>query len=280
MIKKNIVLGVALGYNLDHLRNFVCSFRSFNKIDDVSLFIDPNINDDLKMFFAHHNVQILYLKNQEFADTLIHNRRFIEYLDFLSTTNHNQVLLTDTRDVIFQGNPFRDSTLDFLNLFLEDSGNTIGNCRFNSFWIEAAYGDLGKEKLFPQLVICCGTILGTHSEIIKYLKKYKQELIRIRSQRPDVYSSVTVDQSIANYIGHISSNDLNIEIKPNGDLVGTIGVSMCSDQALDQIIFKNGLISVNDLIPPVIHQYDRSQLLVNFYSMKYSKDINLTSSVK
>lgn len=273
------MLGTALGYNLDQLQNFICSFREFNSVDDIILFVDLEITSNLKSFFAQYNVQTLNLKNQEFSDTLIHNRRFIEYLDFLSLTDYNQVLLADIRDVIFQSDPFTNSNDKFLNLFLEDSGSLIGPCRYNSFWVEAAYGDLGKEKLFPLPIICCGTILGSQFEILKYLKKYKEELLKIKSQRPDVYAGITVDQAIANYIGHVDNQNLNLEIRSNGDIVGTIGLSMTVGSAKDQIVFKNGSILVNHNKPSIVHQYDRHQKLSDFYSLKYSQGINLNSLV-
>lgn len=280
MSKKNLVLGTAIGYDLQDLQSFVGSFREVNVVDDMVLISESNINPDLESFLKEKNIKTLNFNSHLFFETLIHNSRYILYLDFLLEKDYKQILLTDTRDVIFQSNPFVHREEDFLFLFLEDSSALIGNCRLNSYWVESAYGNLGREHLFPQKIICCGTILGSRSQIIKYLEKYKKELLEIRSRSSNVYSKSAVDQAIANYIGYLDNQDLRLTIKPNGDLVGTIGHSMCLSSGQDIVIFDLGKIQVNGSEPAVIHQYDRHPKLLDYYAMKYLEKLNLTSSIK
>ena len=47
-------------------------------------------------------------------------------------------MISDTRDVIFQKNPFTNKKFSSLCFFSEDK--SIGECTFNSSWIKNLYG--------------------------------------------------------------------------------------------------------------------------------------------
>lgn len=277
-MRKNLLIGAAGGFGVEQLQNFVRSFREFNTFDDIVLITNPEISEDLKTFFEEYSVTSVAFKNYQFFDTLVHNARYIEYLDFLQLNEYKNVFLADTRDIVFQADPFKSFPDEFLYLFLEDPNNSIGSCEINSYWIEAAYGKEVKDSLSPNTVICSGTILGSYNEIIKFLNKYREELVKVKSNYLSSYSSIILDQAIVNYIGRTYQDSFKITFKNNGDLVATLGVPLCSNKASDQIIFDNGKIAINNYLPAVVHQYDRNEMLAKFYNFKYAGEVNLTKS--
>lgn len=277
MHQKNLVLGAAGGYNIEEVQTFICSFRKSNPYDDIILLTDDHINSDLQSFFKDYAVKTAPFLKTDFKDTVINNSRFIEYIDIINQNDYKNILLTDVRDVVFQANPFDNLPDSYLYLFSEDPGVKLGNCSYNSYWVNAAYGLDILQKIADHPVICCGTILGSKTEILDFLHRFRIDLESAKINRNDFYSSTPLDQGITNYIGRTDVGSTKPIVKNNGDIVGTIGVSICSDHAHDQVVLDKGLISVNGMTPAIVHQYDRSQILSNYYLGLYSSNLKLTT---
>lgn len=58
---------------------------------------------------------------------------------------------------------------------------------------------------------------------------------------------------------------LNPIIKPNGDYIGTIGIT--SKEYPHKIEVLDDHILVNGQMPSIVHQYDRSEYLIKFYNI-------------
>lgn len=289
---KNVVIGVSVNFNANDLKNFILSFREVNTIDDIVLFVDINNIQQLKESFKDYNVIFKTYHFHEFVDTPVHNSRYVKYLEFLSDhSNYKNVFLSDTKDVIFQHNPFDNLPDNYLYFFKEDSGITIGNDYFfNSWWIYSAYGVEVLTQLGNNNIICSGTILGSYNELLKLLLKVKEEFTRIKTENTNVFKTTILDQAIINYIGYFNAvEDANISIKSNGDIVATLGASLGSKVTLpanfdlnsvpsrfleipppaDEILINGYHLMVNRLVPSIIHQYDRSPVLKETFNKKY-----------
>ena len=83
-------------------------------------------------------------------------------------------MLTDTKDVIFQINPFNNSLFSKLNFFLEDKN--IKDCKTNSRWILRAYGQKIFKKLLNKKISCSGVTLGDRENIFKYCSQMVWEI--------------------------------------------------------------------------------------------------------
>jgi hypothetical protein len=59
----------------------------------------------------------------------------------------------------------------------------------------------------------------------------------------------------------------NHEIRPCGDFIATVGITSQRDK--DSIVIKDDYVEVNGMKPSIIHQYNRSKELINFYDGKY-----------
>lgn len=265
---KNLILGLAINYGITEVKNFVLSLRKYNHDDDVVLFVGCNCSVEFKEFLESNNVKTCTYETFNCSDTRMNNARFFKYLEFLNDSQYNKILITDVRDVIFQGNPFLNLPDDFLYLFKEDPGINIGACEYNSFWMECAYQKNVVNLVQDRNIICAGTIFGTKNKVLDLLIRITDDLLLIRKSNYQNYQSVNLDQAILNKIAYL--DNINATLKTNGDIVGTIGISVTHSNARDIITINNlNLLSVNGTIPLIVHQYDRHQQLVDFFETLY-----------
>ena len=81
------------------------------------------------------------------------------------------VLLTDTRDVIFQGDPFSFSWGAGLNVTLEDKRMRIRDCPYMTRWVGNHLGEQALCQIEEEYISCSGTTLGDHQTISWYLEQ-------------------------------------------------------------------------------------------------------------
>src|SRR5262249_23488196 len=120
-------------------------------------------------YAADHGIEIL--DSSAYLHSGLHpmNARFFMWRDYL--TEHyaevGSVLLTDVRDVFFQGNPFlvhRPKPV----LFAAEDG-TIGDCSWNREWIRDLFGESVLSSIADNVISCAGTTLGTALGVRAYL---------------------------------------------------------------------------------------------------------------
>lgn len=264
----NLVMGAAFNLNPRDIKRFVLSFRKFNKDDDIVLILNQDVYHGLRNFFTKNNVTPVINESYKIIDILPHSYRFYLYSDYLKNNpKYRSILLTDVRDVIFQGNPFEKLPSDFLYLFKEDSTLKIQNEDCNTHWIKHHYGDEIFERVKNNNIICSGTILGSQKRIIEIVGLINHEILRLKQeQKTDV--KIYADQSIVNFL-YNQPNDRFYELKESGDIVGTIGCSMYMPQSSDKITSDGEFIYVNGNKPPVVHQYDRNSQFLEMMSNLY-----------
>jgi hypothetical protein len=264
---KNVVLGTALAYGPRELNNFVKSFREFNKDDDLVLIVDKD--NRLFEFFEKYQVTPIFFESRFFMSTHINNARFIRYLEFMldNITKYDRVFLTDTRDIVFQDNVFKDLSFEFMHFFAEDEKVTIGSDQtYNTPWIKMVFGDEIYNQMKDKRIICAGTTLGSTGNIMKYLNMMVDIFRQLKNKNTNAYS-INVDQGIHNFIAHNTHYFTEGSIKDNGDIVATIGLTLNKDPG--KIRLDGDVMYVSDMKPAVIHQYDRSPKLVELYHKKY-----------
>lgn len=172
--------------------------------------------------------------------------RYQLYRDHLSGpgSGADYVLLSDVRDVWFQGDPFEPAP-QVLEVFLEDQSVKIGADVFNRRWIERLYGSSELERLAGFVVSCSGTVAGDCVSMRRYVTEMAAEL------RGRISPMSSHDQGAHNYLlrfGHLDP----VTIVPNETgRVLTMGSMQSIMQAEGHVVNRDGSV------PPVIHQYDR-----------------------
>ena len=164
------------------------------------------------------------------------------------------VLLTDSRDVILQQNPF-PSIRHSLVTGLEEM--TIGACSMNSDWIRYIYGTKVYTCMTDHRIVCSGVTIGPIREIEQYLIVMCREIWKCL---PKVALIAQYDQGIHNYLIH--SGRINLELTDNrAGLIATLHYENPSNIQMDA---SAGVVTVQGKAPAIIHQYDRHRNLVAF----------------
>jgi hypothetical protein len=74
---------------------------------------------------------------------------------------------------------------------------------------------------------------------------------------------------IANHIYYFQDKGNQIELKDNGDIVGTIGLCITHPDHVGDMKMENDTIYLDGKVPAIIHQYDRSPELFKHFSDVY-----------
>ena len=235
----DLVAGYARGYSAEDLRPFLKSLRGTGYDGGILLFVDGGaVREAQKWGATVRPVPPLRMK--------VHSDRFLCLDDALRDVHCDGVLLTDTRDVIFQKSP-AELPSQGLHVYEEDASMTLGSCPYNSLWIKLGYGDSMLRKLSDAPISCVGTSCGDLASIRYYLRLLRQEIERIqpRTQKPQ-------DQGAHNYM---INEVLDATCWKNEDAeVYTVGYI----KPFGRVRVVDGkVVNSRGHAPAVIHQWDR-----------------------
>ena len=252
-MSKNLILSAAVGYNFEQVEFFVKSLRKHYE-GDVCFIISEK---DLELGARLQNC------NCDIIKTKIHKKkiqfkRYEIFLKYLNNKNYSNILLCDSRDIYFQGNPFEFNYNGSINFFLEDF--KIKNCPYNSNWIIKTYGKKEFDQISDKTILCSGTVLGEGEKIKDYLKLITKYISNFRYQKKLKYfltfrtdpEERGCDQGHANYLVHTSKiNDINFYSNGKGPIATVF--------YLNELNFDNKSRLINELGNPylLVHQYDK-----------------------
>ena len=267
-MKKNLVMGAAKGYDWDNLEPFVNSWKKNCPNAELVLFVD-DISDFTRDKLIREGV-FLEEFPAEMKTGVPNNTRWKIFADFLEIhgDNYEQIFITDTRDVIFQGDVF-EKFKGYSNYLccateIDDIGGSKTNFGVNYTWIGDCYGKTEADKLLNKKIICDGTIIGTADEVKIFAQKMWRAVFAVE-KRVDFRIH---DQAVANYL--IYNNLIPIENLIESDTdsgeiftAGLIGI-------LHPIEIRGGKILRGDGgIPAVVHQYDRHKYSIRLVNEIY-----------
>jgi len=172
--------------------------------------------------------------------------RHLAYQDFLKANSiYRCVLLSDSRDVVFQSNPFGLVNPNVLNVFEQDRSLLFGGDNCDTNWFAKVYGRELVNTLSGKQTICAGTIMGSPAIFLKYLDFMEQEVLS--------HKFCPLDQAMHNKIVYCDFPRELLEFHSNlSGLIFTMGETSESDYQIEgnQLTLKNKIVSV-------LHQYDR-----------------------
>ena len=164
------------------------------------------------------------------------------------------VLLTDSRDVVLQHNPFERVRRNLISGIEE---RKIRDCSMNSSWIRHVYGTSVYSDLADRRIVCCGVTLGPISEVEAYLQAMSREIWR---RLPKVALIAQYDQGIHNYLIHTGRIKPELTDNQSG-VIASLHYESPENIQTDPV---KGLITVRGEAPAIVHQYDRHRKLVEF----------------
>ncbi|WP_458095337.1 hypothetical protein [Roseomonas sp. WA12] len=253
--RRDLVMGLALNYGPAELAPFLGSLRATGYGGDVWL-LTGAVPPDTRDFLAGHAVRALPFTAIHTMAMSMNSSRMYRYLDALAEAALNlsddelpgRVLLTDTRDVVFQADPFAALGTSRLRFHLEEPPNLAGS-PINSDWLVRALGPEVVAEIGHHPVSCAGTLLGTAEAVFEYLCIMGRMLADV----PPEHRHSGVDQAVHNAIlwrGLVAG----AESVPNGQDVLTIPAG-----GLGSLAVRDGhrLRDADGRLIAVVHQYDR-----------------------
>lgn len=264
---KRLVVGLTAGYDSAALAPFVRSLREHGYGGEAMLvtFATPPAT---RQFLEAHGVSQVSFDTLPLLAMSMNSARMFRYLEFLRTfvvdahnlTDYDYIMLSDVRDVVFQGDPFARVDGAEIYYFLE-TGRTIGTCPINSNWMKLALGAEVLRQTADSPVSCAGTLIATPAGLMRYLL----HMCRLILMAPLAARYSGIDQAIHNYIMVNGLVD-NPRIEANGGAVITVPTDLPHGlTAMANGMFQNADGTVSE----IVHQYDRDPVLAAVVAGRY-----------
>jgi hypothetical protein len=250
--RRRLVLGAAIGFDVDQVRIFVESLRA-NYAGDVLLLIRwPGLR--VARYLKSRGVDVIRVFQTRSFTRSVHARRYAIYLDYLRArlARYDQVMMSDVRDVVFQRNPFDGIASSKCHFYLESAARTIGADPTNTRWVRGCFSPAEAERLAPCRISCSGITIGGTAAIIAYLERM---VARIRAVSWRAYRQIGhgYDQGIHNYLVHLDPTIDGIVVE-NNEHIATMALEPRAFYRLDR---ESLIYGPDDHLFAICHQYDR-----------------------
>ena len=256
-----LVLGLAAGYHEGDVRPFLASLGAGGFAGRCVLFVSRTTRGTSRM--EEWGAEVRPFTRQGNAAHLPYNAyRYFLYLDFLRREGpFERILLTDVRDVLFQGDPFAYPWAETVNATLEDRRMTIGACPYVTRWITGHLGDAAWKAIRDRPISCSGTTVAGHAAMVDYLERLTSLMLPFEPGRSMMAG---YDQGIHNHLLH-TGKLFDARFSDNGGPILTLAY------AKDDPIVDAGGVILNDRgeRPVIVHQYDRKPALHKLVRARY-----------
>lgn len=268
----NLVMGLCSGYTYSILKPLIHSLKKSGFNGEIVLFIS-NVSSETVSALSKDGVILINYKEHypyfaEGSELIEHipdglekkflspnSLRYVFYRAFLkqSWDKYKWVLHTDTRDVIFQKDPFSYYTEPGVYCFLEDLRCRIKDNKYNAYWINFGFGEQVFSQMADEPISCSGVTLGSGKEFIHYLDKMVEYIVRLPN-------TGGLDQGIHNYLIFTDQIErLHLITDDDGPVT-----TLTTFKPYDKIKFsKEGyLLNNHNEVLNIVHQYDRHMSLL------------------
>jgi hypothetical protein len=250
---RRLVLGAAIGFDVAQVRVFVESLRTSGYVGDVMMLIRwPGLR--VGRYLDSRGVEAVRVFQTRSFTRSVHARRYAIYLDYLRARRgrYDQVMMSDVRDVVFQGNPFDGVASPQCHFYLESASRTIGVDPTNARWVRGCFTAAEADALDKCRISCSGITIGGTDAVIAYLERM---VARVDAMPMRIYREIGhgYDQAIHNYLVHLDPAIGGVVEENNGH-IATMALEPRASYRLD----PDGRIRAPDgRLFPICHQYDR-----------------------
>ncbi len=288
---EHLVIAAAAGYREEQLRPFLASLRHYSPTASLGLIVDrlnpefqqavrawfpgceffPSPPSPLRDFGRKRKWARSVLKrlvkwsgSRELAMRLleINYLRYPIFRDLLNSRNPPgaKVLLCDSRDVVFQADPFSG---EWPPLWTCEEHRRIEECELNSSWFRRAGGEAAFQQAKHQRIVCSGITGGRVDRMRNYLQQFSEVVEQLAPRIP-----LTVgDQGIHNYLVRLRP-ELGFTVFPNGcPLAAHVACTPLAELMIEnhQVRLRHGAG-----VPVILHQYDRHPSLAALVQARWA----------
>lgn len=258
----DLVIGYATGYGVTTLAPFVRSLRAHFD-GRIALYVDA-CRPDVDAFLADYGVDRLEPAESRSWKPHVTTERFGAYLGgLLHYPEARHVLMSDVRDVVFQGPPLAEPVGE-LEFFPEDNGAQIADDAHNLRWLKRLFSAKIAAQVKGRACLCAGTIVGRRAEIERLCRII---LFLSAIPRSSVGGAFGADQAafnLAAYLGLCGG-----VVRANFERVATL-----EDTPQGQLGWDGEKVRNPDGgTSPILHKYDRYPEIVAEVMKRWAPDL-------
>lgn len=290
--QSNIVITLSLNYKIEILQPFFQSLRCHSPQSELLIFTDQKTWKEIKNYYPDNKGHALILTEtypyypandlefpinindlKKLIPTYYHKRweyfyATIRYFLFNVWIKHygskyNQILIIDSRDVLFQSDPFKWIKKEGVHLQAElykrDGKSGIQADDFNRNWIKVFHPS---DIIMSHQIINGGQILGTSHEMCLFLNEFTTFLFNSKKKAND--------QASLNYFYYTHSFKYKVYV--HGFKQGYTYIFMIVKRYFPKSFYQpvnNYILNRDNSIPPILHGYDNYifESIINYHSL-------------
>lgn len=251
----NEIITYGKGYDLSNgIKTFIKSSKPF--CDKLTV-ICSDLSSSLLRFLEEQNVNVVssvdiasrFNVDETISPYTLKVIYFYLYAKHLCTSTN--VYLCDFTDIYFQKNLFELITNGCT--YVTSENQIIKNCQTNSTWLNLCYNSDIFNLLKHKEILNGGSILGSLSSCISTLKEMCNDMGQIISR---IGNYQNIDQACLNKVVYFDKRRFNI--------LNKLQIANLAHHSTAKVEYIKNNISVNEIIPYVIHQYDVIKPLEKF----------------
>ena len=214
-----------------------------------TLNLNPSENDLVMLgdgtmeHLPHSEVSVTWVPLKKVQGSVVIDRfHTAQYLPF---ADDDMVVLTDCRDVVFQGNPFHFHP-KLVHVFQEDIRQTVDVEASNSGWIKLIHFGNVPADLVGKPIICAGVIAGRWKLLQHYLALLSMKMINY----PPFFG---LDQALHNLMVYTDNWLFERWSNEKGPVLHMVLSGCPPNQCSEFGVVENS----GGFMPAIVHQYDR-----------------------
>ena len=249
--RRRLIVGAASNYRPHQLRPFIESLRATGYAGDVIILVH----------FWNLSLRAYLRRNRATAYPMWSTRRLhgpaatYRYQLYARIARENrdrydEMMVTDTRDVLFQRHPYADIAAPACHFYLEHPTKTVGEEPTNMRWAKQFLPPEQAAALSRHRISCNGIVIGGMAAMDAYLARMAADILRVPIEQRRLGAA---DASIHHRLVFLDDGVPGV-VMENNVHVATMGLEPDSTY----VVGDDGVVRTADgHAPAILHQYDR-----------------------
>jgi hypothetical protein len=248
--RRRLIVGAASNYRPEHVRPFIESLRACGYAGDVVIML-YFWNWRLKSYLQRFGVTPwpMWSTRRLHGPPATYRYQLYARLAREHRDRYDEMMVTDTRDVLFQRHPFTDIGSAACHFYLEHPTLTIGEEPTNLRWAKQFLPADQAAALAKQRISCNGIVIGGMAAMNVYLARMAADILSV----PLVVRKLgAADASVHHRLVFLPGGIPGVVVENNVH-IATMGL-----EPETYVVGGDGVVRTSGgHVPAILHQYDR-----------------------
>ena len=249
--RRRVVVGAASNYRPDQMRPFIESLRATGYAGDIVIML-YYWNWPLRAYLRRHGATSLGMWSTRRLHGPAATYRYQLYARVARENlgRYDEMMVTDTRDVLFQRHPFVDLASPACHFYIEHPTRTIGEEPTNLRWANQFLPPADAAALARQRISCNGIVIGGMAAMTDYLDRMAADILAVPiAQRRRGAADASIHHRLVFLPGGVPG-----VVMENNVHIATMGLE---PDAIYQVGDDGTVRTTRGDTPAILHQYDR-----------------------